>query len=65
MGYGGYGGPMAGFFGGFGILFVVLYAAVVIYALLQLTKIARSLQLIAASLERMGKITAPKNPNDV
>ncbi len=62
MGYG-YGGHMFGFMSGFGILFVILYAVVVIYVLVQLTHIARSLKSIAASLERMGKL--PERPNDL
>ena len=65
MGYGGYGGHMYGFMSGFGVLFVLLYAAVVVYALVQLTKITRALQQIAASLERMGRATPPSNQNDV
>ncbi len=62
MGYG-YGGHMFGFMSGFGVVFVLLYVVVVIYALAQLTRIARSLKSIAASLERMGK--TPERPNDI
>lgn len=46
----GYGHP---FFGGFGILFVVVYVAVVAYALYLLTRIADYLKDIAVSLERL------------
>jgi uncharacterized membrane protein len=46
MGYGG-----GGFFP-FGIVFMILYAVVVIYFLMQLTGINKALQRIASALER-------------
>ncbi|SMC80391.1 hypothetical protein SAMN04488500_109149 [Sporomusa malonica] len=46
MGYGG-----GGFFP-FGMIFMILYGAVVIYALMQLTGINKALQRIAIALER-------------
>lgn len=46
MGYGG-----GGFFP-FGIIFMTLYGAVVIYALMQLTGINKALQRIAIAVER-------------
>jgi hypothetical protein len=59
MGYG-YGPGMFGFMSGFGIIFALLHAAIVVYVLWQFTKISRSLQRIADSLERMGKV--PEKP---
>ncbi|CQR73134.1 hypothetical protein SOV_49180 [Sporomusa ovata DSM 2662] len=48
MGYGyGYGG-----FFPFGMIFVIIYGVVVVYALMQLTGINRALQRIASALER-------------
>jgi uncharacterized membrane protein len=47
MGYGGGGG-----FFPFGIIFIVLYAVVVIYFLMQLTGISKALQRIASALEK-------------
>lgn len=46
MGYG-YGG-----FSPFGMIFVILYGVVVVYALMQLTGINKALQRIASMLER-------------
>lgn len=46
MGYG-YGG-----FFPFGMIFVIIYGVVVVYALMQLTGINRALQRIASALER-------------
>ncbi|HWR43251.1 hypothetical protein [Sporomusa sp.] len=46
MGYGG------GSFFPFGMLFMILYAAVVFYFLMQLTGISKALQRIASALER-------------
>jgi uncharacterized membrane protein len=59
MGYG-YGGPVFGFMSGFGIIFALIHIAVVVYVLVQFTRIARSLASIAASLERIGKV--PEKP---
>jgi hypothetical protein len=49
------------FFGGFGLIFLLVYVAVVAYALYLLTRIADSLKTIAISLERM---SAGKPPPD-
>jgi hypothetical protein len=46
MGYG-----YSGFFP-FGMIFMILYGVVVIYALMQLTGINKALQRIASTLER-------------
>ena len=43
---------MGGGFFPFGIIFVVLYAGVVIFALMQLSGINKALQRIASALER-------------
>ncbi|MDR7868795.1 MAG: hypothetical protein RIN56_18535 [Sporomusaceae bacterium] len=61
MGFGyGYGPGMVGFMSGFGIVFALLHIAIIVYVLWQFTQISRSLQRIAASLERMGKV--PEKP---
>lgn len=60
MGFG-YGYPgMFGFMSGFGIVFALLHIAIIVYVLWQFTLVSRSLQSIAASLERMGKV--PEKP---
>lgn len=61
----GYGGPgMMGGFGFMGLLFVLAYIAVVIYAMFLLTRISQSLQRIAASLERMNAAGPPRQPEN-
>lgn len=54
MGYG------YGMMGGFGLVVVFVYFAVVAYALYLLTRIADSLRTIAASLERMSSGGPPE-----
>lgn len=58
MGYG-YGHGL--FVGGFGLIFVLIYVAVVAYGLYLFTQIASSLRSIAASLERMSAGKPPQN----
>lgn len=60
MGYGPGPGMMMGGLGFMGILFLLAYIAVVVYAMFLLTRISQSLQSIAASLERMGAARPPQ-----
>lgn len=60
MGYGPGPGMMMGGLGFMGILFLLAYIAVVVYAMFLLTRISQSLQNIAASLERMGSARSPQ-----